>query len=60
MDAFNKGINTYVIDDLAGNIYGENGHKAWLLGARKVLGEGKVIKCREHDGNGLKIIYIEQ
>ncbi|MEM3488371.1 MAG: isochorismatase family protein [Candidatus Micrarchaeaceae archaeon] len=42
MDAFDRGINSWIIAELVGSTYGEQGQKAGLEIARKVLGNERV------------------
>ena len=42
MDAFDRGINSWIIAELVGSTYGESGQEAGLRIARKVLGKDHV------------------
>ena len=42
MDAFDRGINSWIIAELVGSTYGKDGQEAGLRIARKVLGKDHV------------------
>ncbi len=42
MDAFDRGINSWIVAELVGSTYGESGQEAGLRIARKVLGKDHV------------------
>lgn len=47
MDAFDRGIRSWVIEDLVGSTYGDSGQNAGLSIARKVLGKDHVFRSAD-------------
>ena len=47
MDSFDRGISSWIITRLVGSTYGENGQRAGLAIARKVLGRDHVLESTQ-------------